>query len=180
MEGNSFLFRRGPKVTYHRLAFSPDKHLLALCKSKNRIAIFDFRTHSLADVPCPYNPKGMAFSPDGSHLAAASLIKMVMYSRSKWKERRAMGLHALALAFSLDAGRIAVAQWYRILVLDLPPCGQPIVSVAVDSVFRNLSAINDRYVVGNDSRIVAANDDRIVVGDDPITGGQTSTVYGYN
>jgi hypothetical protein len=80
-------------------------------------------------------------------MVAATVRDIFLYSGSKWEKRRAIGLLATSFACSPDGWRISVAQRYRILLLNVPLHGAPIISVAVDCVSHALASSIERLVV---------------------------------
>jgi WD40 repeat protein len=90
---------RGPRSLFCLIAFAHDVGLLALGQDRNRIEIYNASTlRRLATLTMPTGPAnltGLAFSPDGTRLAAATDYNMV----ALWDLRR---LRRELIALDLD------------------------------------------------------------------------------
>jgi WD40 repeat protein len=99
------------------LAFSPVGHLLAVCSSAGVALWHPADDDSGTSVGTEY-AQAVAFSPDGSLLAAAVEGRVVLYSVAAHAEVGTVDLRASELAFTRDGGLLVASCWREFCVID--------------------------------------------------------------
>jgi WD40 repeat protein len=122
-----------PDLREPRVASSPDGQLLAALHGSQGIVLYDFYAQSRVEVPFSSYLEAVAFSPDGTFLAAACFEELHIFRRPKWQVRRKWPIAAASLQFSPDGRWLAVAADRTIRLLDMSQGGAQYASLSLDT-----------------------------------------------